>query len=164
MPILDGSARELIDDYNRSQAGRGYNRTATEVYKARCILGDPLSVRKNAALQPLRDCRLSVIDLGAIRSVIMSAYDCLALSGTLHPVKQSHVGATKTIHWLVPDLFLIVDSNVANSFRDHFGVKFRNSTQPGDCSDKYFTCLQEAQREIQFFGVERFRPGGPPHT
>jgi hypothetical protein len=225
MPILNGSARELIDDYNRSQAGRGYNRIATEVYKARYILGDPLSpqfepsildglmgfgmgiaikggrdalkpglqrcmdaVRDNTALEQLRDCRLSSVDLGTIRSVITSAYDCLALSGTLHPAKQSHVGATKTLHWLFPDLFLIVDSNVANAFREHFGVKFVKSTQPGYCSDKYFTCLQEAQREIQFFGFERFRqlepmtpearifdkiafivgqrskvPGGPPH-
>jgi hypothetical protein len=63
-----------MHDYNR--------RIATEVYKARCTLGDPLSPR----FEP------GILDgpmgfgmgrtIGVIRSVITSHYDCLALPGT----------------------------------------------------------------------------------
>jgi hypothetical protein len=119
------------------------------------------AVRQRTALAQLGDCRLSSADLEAIKPIISSAYDCLALSGTLHPVKASHVGATKTLHWLFPDLFLIVDSNVAKAFRKHSGVGFRRSTQPGYCAEKYFTCLREAQKEIQSFRVDQFRQLDP---
>ena len=115
------------------------------------------AARKTMTLDQLRDCSLSTADLMAIRSVITSIYDYLAPPGTLHPSKQSHVAATKTLHWLFPDLFLIVDSNVAKTFREHFGVTFRRTTQPGYCSEKYFSCLREAQEAIRSFGVDRFR-------
>ena len=88
---------------------------------------------------------------------IKTAYNCLALEGTLHPTDQSHVGATKTLHWLFPELFLNVDGNVARAYRTHYGVRFAKTTQPGYSSEKYLTCLQEAQKEIQLFGVESFR-------
>ena len=81
----------------------------------------------------------------------------LAVPGTLDPEKQSHVATTKIFHWLFPELFLIVDSNVACAFRNHFGVKFRNSTQPGYSAERYIACLREAQRQIYSFGPERFR-------
>jgi hypothetical protein len=194
MPFLDGSARELIDAYNRDPAGRRYNQIAEGVYEARRTFADALSpqfechildglvgfgigitikggraalkprlqscldaVRKTTAFDQLRDCRLTTADLVAIRPVITSAYDHLALPGTLHPLNQSHVAATKTLNWLFPDLFLIVDSNVAKTFREHFGVRFWRSTQPGYCSDKYFSCLWEAQKAIHSFGSDRFR-------
>lgn len=124
-------------------------------------LGD---LRKNEALGHLRDCCLSSADLMVIGPIIKSAYDRLALRSTLHPTKESHVGATKTLHWLFPELFIILDRNVARAFRTHFGVRLRNSTQPGYSFDKYFLCLVEAQKEIQIFGVEEFRrlePGTP---
>ena len=194
MPLLDGSAKRLIDAYNCGHEGPRYNRVAAKVYEARLTHGDPLSpqfecaildglmgfgmgitikggrtaleprlqsclgtARKRTALDQLRDCCLSSADLGAIRSAITSAYNCFALSGTLHPTDQSHVGATKTLHWLFPDLFLIVDGNVAKAFRAHFGVKFSNTTQPGYSAAKYFECLQKAQKEIQSFGIQQFR-------
>lgn len=193
MPFLDGSARELINVYNRDPDGRRYNQIAEGVYNARRTIGDALSpqferhildglvgfdairieggravlkprlqscldtARKTTALDQLRDCRLTTADLVSIRPVIKSAYDLFALTGTLHPKKQSHVAATKTLHWLFPDLFLMVDSNVAEAFREHFGMKFRRSTQPGYCSQKYFSCLREAQKEIRSFGADQFR-------
>lgn len=115
------------------------------------------AVRKSVVLDQLKGASLSSADLAAIRNAITSAYDRFALLGTLHPTDQSHVGATKTLHWLFPELFLMVDSNVAKAFRKHCGVRFRNTTQPGYSSDKYLACLREAQKEIQSFGVERFR-------
>ena len=122
------------------------------------------TVQKSGALDRFKNCCLSSADLGVIKSTITSAYDCLALPGTLHPTDQSHVGATKTLHWLFPELFLIVDGNVAKAFRTHFAVNFKNTTQPGYSADKYFDCLHKAQKEIRSFGIERFRqlePGAP---
>jgi hypothetical protein len=115
------------------------------------------AVRKTTAIDQLKNCNLTTADLVAIKPVIISAYDRLALLDTLHPLKQSHVAATKTLHWLFPDLFLMVDSNVAETFREYFGVRFIRSTQPGYCSDKYFICLWEAQKEIRSFGADQFR-------
>ena len=115
------------------------------------------AARESAVLDKLRACRLSSADLAALKPVITSAYNCLGPSGTLHSANQSHVSATKTLHWLFPDLFLILDSNVTTAFREHFGVEFQKSTQPGYSSDRYFTCLREAQKEIRSFGVDRFR-------
>ena len=50
MPILDGSARALIDSYNRSARGPGYNKIAEEVYGVRRLLGDPLSPEFEGAI------------------------------------------------------------------------------------------------------------------
>ena len=150
--ILDGLIRFGI----RTKGGRA-------ALKPR-LQGCLEAVRKTTGLDRLRDLSLSTADLAALRPIITSAYDHLAPAGRLHPSKESHVAATKTLHWLFPDLFLIVDSNVAKAIREHFGARFRRSTQPGYCSDKYFSCLQEAQREIRSFGADRFRglePGTP---
>jgi len=115
------------------------------------------TVRRNAALDHLGNRCLSSVDFVAIRPLIISAYNFLALAGTLHPEKQSHVEATKIFHWLFPQLFLMIDSNVAKAFRKHFGIAFRKSTQPGYSSERYCACLQAAQNEVHSFGVERFR-------
>jgi hypothetical protein len=113
-------------------------------------------VRTETTIAQLRSCALSSVDLDAVNALIISAYERIALPGTLHPMKQYHVGATKVFHWLFPDLFLMVDRNVAAAFRERFKVPFRKTTQPGYCSDRYLTCLQKAQSEIRSFGVERF--------
>jgi hypothetical protein len=122
------------------------------------------AVRRESAVAGLRDSVLSRTDLIASRAVIIHMYGYLALSGTLDPKKQSHVAATKILHWLFPDLFLILDRNVARAFQKHFGVKLRDSTQPGYSAEIYFTCLEKVQYEIRSFGAERFlqlEPGTP---
>jgi hypothetical protein len=60
-------------------------------------------------------------------------------------------------HLLVDKLFLIIDRNVASTFRHYFGVRFRKSTQPGYSVERYTQCLYLAQGEIRSFGPERFR-------
>ena len=115
------------------------------------------ALRNQPAIRVLKGLSLSSADFRACESAIVAAYDGLALAGTLHPGDQSHVGATKTLHWLFPSLFLMVDSNAARAYRTHFAVGFRKGTQPGYSSDRYLTCLRQAQGEIQVFGVEAFR-------
>ena len=115
------------------------------------------AVRMRPLIGKFRECRLSSVDLSAYGSEIESVYECLARAGTLHPENQSHVAATKILHWLFSDLFFMLDSKVAGTFRDVFGVRFVKSTQPGYCAEKYVQCLQLAQGDIRSFGPERFR-------
>jgi len=114
-------------------------------------------------LHKLASENLATADLGAIGSVVQRAYksisDGCAVSG-----KQFHVGATKVLHWLFPDLFFVLDRNTAMAFQEHHLVGFRRTTQPGYSAMRYLKCLEKAQREIVQFGVERFRalePGTP---
>jgi hypothetical protein len=90
-------------------------------------MAEGFSTRLHCALQAIRrkpqidgwqDCPLSSIDLWAHGSRMVSVYECLASVGTLDPRKQSHVAATKILHWLFPDLFLMLDSKVAGTFRE----------------------------------------------
>jgi hypothetical protein len=121
-------------------------------------------LRNQPAIRAFKGLFLSSADFRACESAITAAYNSLALAGTLHPEDQSHVGATKTLHWLFPNLFLMVDSHAARAYRTHFAVGFRKGTQPGYSSDRYLACLRQAQREIQMFGVEAFQqlePGTP---
>ncbi len=115
------------------------------------------AVRMNPLIGRFRECRLSSADLSAYGSEIVSVYECLARAGTLHPQEQSHVAATKILHWLFPDLFLMLDRNVARAFRKYFGVRLREGTQPGYSAKIYLTCLRSAQNEIYSFGADRFR-------
>lgn len=115
------------------------------------------AVRARPLISRFRECRISSADLSANGAEIEAIYQCLAGAGNLHPKNQSHVAATKILHWLFPDLFLMVDSKVASTFRDVFGVRFVKSTQPGYSAEKYVQCLCLAQLDIRSFGVERFR-------
>src|ERR1035438_5838719 len=191
MPLLNGRAKELIAEYNRTpRCKERYNPAANAVYQARRECGDPFeprfehqiitglkkfdmgrtmvegfSMRLHCSLQAIRrkpqidgwqDCRLSSVDLSAQGSQIVSVYECLASVGTLDPKKQSHVAATKILHWLFPDLFLMLDSKVAGTFRNLFGVRFSKSTRPGYTVEKYLQCLRLAQEDIRSFGPEQF--------
>jgi hypothetical protein len=129
-------------------------------------IGDGFRERLHATLEAVRatpsvcvwrEFRLSSTDLSAHHSRIVSVYECLAKVGTLHPEKQSHVAATKVLHWLFPDLFLMLDRRVAGTFRDFCGVKFLKSAQPGYCAERYVECLRLAQEDILTFGPEQFR-------
>jgi hypothetical protein len=131
-------------------------RTMTEGFSTRlhCSLQ---VIRRKPQIDRWQDCRLSSVDLSAHGSQIVTVYECLARVGTLDPKKQSHVSATKILHWLYPDLFLMLDSKVAGTFRNLFGVKFLKSTQPGYTAEKYLQCLRLAQEDICSFGLEQFR-------
>jgi len=108
------------------------------------------------SLVGLANTNLATANLGSIRSRVETAYYCIAnhcgVTG-----KEFNVGATKVLHWLFPDLFIILDRNAAAAFRKHHGVGFSQTTQPGYTPDKYFQCLEEAREEINQFGLDRFR-------
>jgi len=93
------------------------------------------------------------IQLASFYDPITKAYECLAASGkgALHGNQdnQFHVGANKILHWIAPNLFIMLDRNVASAFKKHQGVKFKNATQPGYTAEKYFTCLKLARDEIE---------------
>ena len=103
--------------------------------------------------------RLTDVNLSRETPNIMSAYDELASRGknSLHSVgKEFHVGATKILHFINPELFLIIDSNVSRAFRASHGINYRNSTQPGYSAEKYVDCLEYAKADLIAFGEYEF--------
>lgn len=95
-------------------------------------------------------------DFKKYRKDVKVVYQRLSSEGQLHH-KDFHVGATKILHWLIPDLFLMVDRNSARAYRKYLGINYRDTTQPGYSADKYLECLMLAQCEIQSFGEQEFR-------
>ncbi len=112
-------------------------------------------------LEPLMNLHLAEINIDQEARNIMESYNVLSASGAgaLHqnPEKCFHVGATKVLHFLNPQLFIIVDSNAARAFRLGHHVPFRNTTQPGYSAELYVTCLKCAQDDILAFDLARFQ-------
>lgn len=110
-------------------------------------------------LQHLTHVRLSDIDLLREKENIVKAYNHLS-SGGQNSLNQTrakfHVGATKIMHFISPELFLIVDSNSARAFKMAHNVDYRNTTQPGYSDTKYIESLEHAQVDIRAFGVTEF--------
>jgi hypothetical protein len=99
------------------------------------------------------------VNIAEKKSNIITAYERLALSGEGCLNQKGHefpVGATKILHFINPELFLIIDSNSAVAFRDFHGINYRNSTQPGYTGEKYVRCLEYAKKDIITFGVKEF--------
>ena len=125
-----------------------------------------LSVVKSK-IEHLTKISLVDVDLNRERENIESAYNELSASGAggiNQRGEEFHVGATKILHFLNPELFLIVDSNAARAFRGSHGVTYRNTTQPGYSSSKYMSCMAFAKDDITSFGVREFcalEPGMP---
>lgn len=118
-------------------------------------------------LRHLMDVHLTDIDLQNEKSNITAAYQELSPSGieSLNQTqRQFHVGATKILHFINPELFLIVDSNATRAFKLSHGISYRNSTQPGYTSEKYIQCMSCAKSDIIGYGLKNFRslePGTP---
>jgi len=106
-------------------------------------------------LRGLLDANLATTDLAGIRPAIENVY-CGLASGDLGGEKHFDVGATKILHFLFPDLFIILDRNAANAFSRHHDVAFRRGTQPGYDAGKYLECLERARGEIIQFPAARF--------
>jgi len=100
------------------------------------------------------------IDIDKEKSNIECAYEILAMKGSdgLHDndEKTFPVGATKILHFLNPELFIIIDSNAARAFKMCHQVPFKNTTQPGYSAKRYTACMEHAKKDMQDFGVSRF--------
>jgi len=107
----------------------------------------------------LTNVRLCNANFSGEKTNIIAAYDELALGGKngLHQEEHEfHVGATKILHFINPELFVIIDSNAARAFRASYRISYRNSTQPGYWAEKYVNCLGYAKTDLNTFGVNEF--------
>jgi hypothetical protein len=109
---------------------------------------------------------LLTISIEHCQEEIKKAYDELQqVDGGLHASNKSfHVGATKILHFLAPDLFPIVDSYAARVFRSEFKIGFRATTKPGYSSKRYIEVMKHARDMIKDYGKNEFRalePGTP---
>ena len=115
----------------------------------------------------LNDINIVDIDLKYEIGRIEDAYNELSASGKgglNQKGGEFHVGATKILHFINPELFLMVDSNAARAFNRYHGITYRNTTQPGYTSEKYISCMSCAKADIIAFGQKEFcelEPGMP---
>jgi len=117
-------------------------------------------VRLRGVLEPMMGGDITSVDLSRHEQAIRASYDELAADGTESLHSQGyhfHVGAAKILHFLNPELFVIVDSNASRAFRAAWGIHYVNTTQPGYSSQRYVECMRCAQQDISQYGVERFR-------
>ena len=122
--------------------------------------------KKINAIRPyinhLVDSRLDVLSPRSEAGNIKRAYSILSSAGKEKKEGlnqrggEFHVGASKVLHFLNPQLFIIVDSYAAKAFSSWHRVSFRNTTQPGYSSDKYIECMEWAQKDILNYPVKDF--------
>ncbi len=108
-------------------------------------------IKNKDKLISLGDFSMSTINLDEQGKIIQHVYQDLAVSSSLaEQDKDFHVGATKILHFIHPELFPIVDSNSATVLRDEFGIKYARSGQLGYSKDRYIL----AMKSIQSFVLE----------
>ena len=118
-------------------------------------------------LAPFIHLDIFVGNMDELSSAIKDAYEKLSAGGQdgLHEQgNEFHVGATKLLHFLNPEMFMIVDRNTARAIRDAFAVPYKNSTQPGYSGKYYVQSLNATKKMMVGYGAERFRslePGTP---
>jgi hypothetical protein len=79
------------------------------------------------------------------------AYNMLAQNGThsLHVLgKRFDVGATKILNFLFPELFIIIDSRVADVLKKYYSFPYRSGTQKKYSFDKYFSAMNTYHNEV----------------
>lgn len=119
-------------------------------------------------LTPLLTSTLATVDIDASATAIADAYETLAATGStgLHVTGNRHfyVGASKILHWLNPELFLILDGHIATAFHHHPDLHARvtiyRAGVPQYSSAVYLQCMRQAQREILLYGEEQLRRDG----
>lgn len=100
------------------------------------------------------------IDIEKESRSIIDAYEALESkgpNGLNQKDSKFSVGATKILHFLNPELFIIIDSNAARAFKEYHNVNFRNTSQPGYSYEKYIECLKYAKQDILDFGATTFQ-------
>lgn len=110
-------------------------------------------------LAPIINRTIVSINLVESADIIKNAYDELSQKPNgLHSANKSfHVGATKILHFLAPDLFPIVDSYAARVFRNECNISYQRTTQPGYCSERYIEVMGKACDIIHSYGEDHFK-------
>lgn len=123
-----------------------------------------------AVIKHLSSQSITTVSMEAEKKDIVDLYDSLALKsptsnqGLSDSDTDFHVGATKILHFINPELFPIIDSNVAKFATEFELAKYMNTTQPGYTSSKYVLFMQGAQSAISSFSSTKFQslePGTP---
>ena len=96
---------------------------------------------------------LTEIDLRKHEHNILNAYRELSDDNKDALNKNGHfyVGATKILHFLNPELFIIVDSYATKAFQKAHGVTLEYS------SERYLERMRYARQDIREFGLEQFK-------
>lgn len=145
-------------DMNRMMGQGGENKYDIEAGGFAKKLKDKLALIKPAICH-LTDNTLIDIDVENEKAAIISAYKELASDGKNGLNQRGSkfpVGATKILHFINPELFIIIDSNASRAFRSYHGVGYSNTTQPGYTAERYIECLKHAKQDILDFGVQAF--------
>ena len=105
-----------------------------------------------ATLQEYRSLSLQNIDLSktAIRNDILIIFNELSKSGKdglnrRKPSERFPVGASKILHFLIPDLFIIVDSNARRELAKFHGIKESRKFD----GEYYLDAMEAYQKELK---------------
>lgn len=109
----------------------------------------------------LVNCSLVSMNLQQVKSEIVQAYEELRITGpgALHSnqAKSFWVGASKVLHFLNPELFIIIDSNAARAFKTAHNITFRKNAPQGYSASRYYECMKLAQTDILGFNSDKFQ-------
>jgi hypothetical protein len=108
----------------------------------------------SSVLRELREEKLQTISLGSsqMTDYVKTLYDELAKSGpdSFDFMKRRFdVGATKVMNFLLPELFIIVDSNVAEVLKKYYSLPYEDGALKGYSSEKYSRAMQVYKDEIR---------------
>ena len=112
-------------------------------------------------LEPILDRSLDRAGLIRHAASIKRVYDLLSAPGPgqLHSYSGMafHVGASRILHFLNPDLFITLEGRAARAFKVAWQVGFSDTPRPGYSGQRYLECMRCAQADIRAFGADRFR-------
>lgn len=103
---------------------------------------------------------IEALDIQFNKENIKTAYHILSAKGKDGLNRTGggfYVGATKILHFLNPEAFIIIDSNASRAFKRIYSINLRSTTQPGYSSERYIYCMEHAKMDILNFGVKEFR-------
>jgi len=110
-------------------------------------------------LYSIIDSNIIDTDIDLYAKEIKDSYSILANNGQegFDQNRNFHVGATKILHFLNPELFMIIDANIARILRNFGKIPYRNTTQPGYSDEFYIQSLKVVKDMIVEYGEDNFR-------
>jgi len=118
--------------------------------------------RRGRVLRPLLSKKISLPLIHRHSEDLANLFDHLSSSGRVVPGKRFPVGVTKTLHFLNPEVFIVVDRRVAERLK--IGSKALPKTASRYTGIDYVSALQLVASQLQSYGIARLRrlqPGQP---